>query len=123
MCPLAGRAPTSSEVSLKAQLECQRQTHVIAGTVKPEHRCPFPVRPSIRPSRPPPSLTQAVTGERALATLTHPVMWKPAAARKSHRAGKMTSFLISLGLRFGGAPTKMETSPLTTLSRSSPTEF
>lgn len=34
------------------------------------------VRPSMRPSAPP-SLTQAVTGERVLATLTHPVMWKP----------------------------------------------
>lgn len=39
-------------------------------------RAPLSIpRPSVRPS--PPSLTQAVTGERALATLTHPVMWKP----------------------------------------------
>lgn len=57
--PSAGPAPTSSEVSLKAQLECQRQTHVIAGTVKPEHRCPFPVRPSVHPSVPPPPHRQA----------------------------------------------------------------
>lgn len=44
VCHLAGRAPTSSDVSLKAQLECQRQTHVIARTVKAEHRCPLPPR-------------------------------------------------------------------------------